>query len=82
MKLTMHDTMGDKIKVSALRNYHFILFYYLLILEERGRQGGEREGERERNMDLSHLFMHSPVDSYMCPDWGLNPQPWCIGRTL
>ena len=39
--------------------------------------------ERERDIDLLfHLFMHSLVDSWMCPDWGLNPQPWGTGRTL
>ena len=32
-------------------------------------------------MDLFHLFMHSLVDSCTCPDWGSNPQPWCI-RTM
>ena len=43
----------------------------------------ERETERERNIDLLFcLFMHPLVDSYMCPDQGLNLQPWCMGTTL
>ena len=43
----------------------------------------ERGQGRERNIYLLlHLFMHSIVDSYMCPDWGWNPQTWCIGTTL
>ena len=44
----------------------------------------EREGEREiENIDLLfHLFMHSLVDSCVCPDQGWNPQPWCIGTTF
>ena len=37
----------------------------------------EREGEREiENIDLLfHLFMHSLVDSCVCPDQGMNLQP-------
>ena len=43
----------------------------------------EGERQRERNADLlSHLFMHSPIASRMCPDWGLNLQPWCTGIML
>ena len=43
----------------------------------------EGGGEREKNTDLLfHLFMHSLVDSYMCPDQGSNPQPWYIGTML
>ena len=39
----------------------------------------ERERERERETDLSfHLFIHSLVDLYMCPNQGLNLQPWHI----
>ena len=34
------------------------------------------EREREINIDLLFLlFMHSLVDSCMCPDWGSNSQP-------
>ena len=53
--------------------------------------GGERESEREKerkkeyekmNGLLFHLFMHSLVDSYMCPDQGLNLQHWHIGTML
>ena len=38
--------------------------------------GGERETEREREQNINllfHLFMHSLVDSYMCPDLGIEP---------
>ena len=35
-------------------------------------------GQRDVNV-LFHLFMHSLADSCVCPDWGSNPQPWCIG---
>ena len=39
--------------------------------------------EREKNSDLlRHFFMYSLVDSYMCLDQGLNPQPWCIRMML
>lgn len=39
--------------------------------------------EREKNVDLLlHPFMRSLVDSYTCPDWGWNPQPWCTERIL
>lgn len=30
---------------------------------------------------LFHLVMHWWVDCFMCPDLGLNPQPWCIRTT-
>ena len=50
-------------------------------LREAGRGGGERRGER--NIDLLfHPLMHTLVDSCMCPDWGLSPQPWHIGMIL
>ena len=33
----------------------------------------------ERNIDLLlHLFLNLLVASWMYPDQGLNPQPWCI----
>ena len=38
---------------------------------------------REREIDLLfHLPMRSLVVSCMCPDWGSNPQPWCVRTTL
>ena len=55
---------------------------------ERGREGGdERENETDRQTDIDidslfPLFVHSLVDSCLCPDWGSNPQPWCIGRVV
>lgn len=42
----------------------------------------DEKRERETLDLLFHLFTHSLVDSCMCSDWGLNPQPFCIGRTL
>ena len=38
---------------------------------------------RERNIDLLfHSFMYPLTVSYMCPDWGSNPQPWGVRTTL
>lgn len=54
------------------------MYIYLIYwpFRERGR-------ERERNISLLfHLFMHSLVNSCMCPDGEWNPQPCCIGITL
>ena len=52
---------------------------YLLNLERERAEGSKRQ----RNIDLLfHLFMHLLVDSCMCPDRGLNPQPWCTGTVL
>ena len=46
-------------------------FFYLLICRKRGK---ERKSEKERHTDLLfHLFMHSLVDSCMCPDQGFEP---------
>ena len=49
--------------------------------------GGERERKRERDIDLLfHLFMHSLVDSYMCPDQksncNLGLSRWHLARAL
>ena len=44
---------------------------------------GGREGGGGQKIDLLfHLLMYSLVDSCMCPDQGLNPQPLCVGRML
>ena len=51
------------------------LFCILLILK-RGR------GIERVIILLFHLFMHSLVDSSMCPDQGPNLQPWHIRMTL
>ena len=55
---------------------------FMNYLREKGavREGGERE-ETDIGL-LSHLFMHSLVDSWMCPDLGLNSQPQHIRTTL
>ena len=38
---------------------------------------------REKNIDLlPHLYMHSLVDSCVCPDQGANLQAWHIGMRL
>ena len=42
---------------------------------------GEERGEREIDL-FYHLFMHSLVDSCMCPNWGWNPQTCPIGMML
>ena len=42
----------------------------------------KRERDRENIDLLFHLFMYSSVDCCMCPDWGLNPQPWCLRQCL
>ena len=47
-----------------------------------GRGGRERGRERERDHALFHRFMHSLVDSCMCPDWGSNLQAGRIKTTL
>ena len=31
---------------------------------------------------LFRLFRQLLLESRMCPNWGLNPQPWCVGRTV
>ena len=68
-----------------------ILSYFRLYMEGTIKYVNRRflffelilERERERNTDLLfHLFMHSLVDSCMCPDQRQNPKPWCIGATL
>ena len=57
-------------------------FTYFYFTEYRGR-GEWREKEKQRNIDLFfHLFMNSLVDSCMCPDLGLNLQPWHIQTML
>lgn len=42
---------------------------------EEGRGGRNRE--KQRNIDMMfYLFMYLLVDFYLCPDRGLNLQPW------
>ena len=60
-------------------NDMFKFFFYLLILE-KGREG-ERERKNQNDL-LFHLFMHSLVVPFMCPDQESNLQPWYVGTTL
>ena len=69
---------------SEFRSHLIVLYYFFLHFFERERKG-ERETKREKEENIDqflHLFMHSLVASYMCPDQTLKPQPWHIGRTL
>ena len=57
-----------------------ILFLKIDFFRERGK-----EGKKERNIDLSfHVFMHSLVDSCLCPDGdrtrNLGTWQWCPNR--
>ena len=54
-----------------------ILFIYLFIFKERGREG-EREGKKHKSGFASHVpltgdLAHNPG---MCPDWELNQWPF------
>ena len=63
-------------------NSPMILNYFWTLLfseKKRAEGGGGRETEREI---CWHLSMHSLVAFCMCPDWGSNPQPWCIQTML
>lgn len=51
--------------------HHFYLFLKILFIDLGG------------GVDLlSYLFLHSLVESCICPDTVLSPQPWCIRITL
>ena len=59
---------------------HFLSLKKLFIaFREEGR---DRETERGTSILLFYLFMHSLIAPFMCPDWGLNPQPWRVGAML
>ena len=52
---------------------------------ERARVGRERKKETDRQTSINlllHPFVHSLVDSCMCPDWRLNLQLWSMRTTL
>ena len=53
---------------------------YIYIFETEREEGGERERETELLFHL--LIIHLLVDSCVCPDQGLNPQPWHVGMML
>ena len=43
----------------------------------------EAEEGEERDMDQFVVpLTYSLLDSCVCPDWGSNLEPWCIGATL
>lgn len=65
-------------------NNFFIKDIFIYQFErEQERKGGEKEQKKKYTIDLwPHLFLHSSVASYMSPDGGLNPHPWCIRKTL
>ena len=65
----------------SLINIRTIEFLKIGFRETRRERKKEREGGRKRERELFHLFMHSLVDSSVCPDQGANPQPWRI-RTM
>ena len=68
--------------------YHTLAYFFKLVLKRE--EGGKREKKgargvegREGNINLFfHLFVHSSVASWMCPDWGSNLQTWHIGTML
>ena len=65
--------------------YKLLLFYFLFIdfTERKGREGRRTEKEKEKHQFLFfYLCTHSLVDSSMCVERELNPQPWNIGTTL
>ena len=69
--------LKDISKLIFKRKDTLFLNFYVLILYR------ERKVRREKNIHLFfHLFMHSLVDSCICPDWELNWQACCSGVML
>ena len=63
----------------ASQIFHSFKFFKIVFIDFREEEGKERK----KDIDLLfHLFMQSLVDFYMCPDWGLNSQPWHSRTTL
>ena len=61
----------NKIELSVFHRSIYIFNYLFMYV---------RNGEGERNMGLlSHLFMHSSVDSCMCPNQRSNPHLGILG---
>ena len=56
------------------------IFFKFLFIDFR-EKAREEVGERETDL-LFYLFIHSLLDSCMCPDQGLKPQPWHSGMML
>ena len=73
MNSALYSIEDKKLQIYVeIKIIFLFLNFYLLILRKR-----------EKNIDLLfHLFMHSLVDSHMCPDQGSNLQPWCIRMML
>ena len=68
-------------KANFHHHLHFAFFFNWFERERKGRGQRERVRERDTNL-LSHLFVHSLVDSYMCPHQRWNLQPLQIGMML
>ena len=67
----------------TILDFFLTAFFKLLLLFINFREREGRETERKKHQFLLfHLFMHSLVDSCMCPDQGWNPQPWYIRMML
>ena len=58
---------------------YMYVFYEFIDFKERKRKRGKKwrtERERENNVDLfMSIFIHSLVDSCMCPNWVSDQQP-------
>ena len=64
-ELSLCKSARPTLDCGSLFYFVFIFFFGILLILEK---------ERERNIDLLfHLFMHSLVVSYMCPDQGIEP---------
>ena len=58
-------------------NIYLFIRFYLFIFRERGKEG-ERNGEKHQCVVASHTSSTGDLacNPGMCPDWGLNQQPF------
>ena len=63
--------------ITCLRFDELLTLKKNVLIDFRERRGEQREREL-----LFHLFMHSLVNSCVCPDWRLDLQNWYIGVML